>query len=340
MSATSILLGLSLLMLIASLFVLAMIEASLLHVRRSAVAANAELADHQAARLLSLLDDLPTVMNTVLLAVLLCQVTAASIAGVLAQRWLGGAGVTIATVGVTVFLFIYGEAIPKTIAIADPVRYALIFSGASAALRTLLSPVVWVLVEVAKVQSPGMDQVDTVSAVSEGELLHLTDEAAAAGRIEDSDAELIQKSFTLGDLSVTDVMTPINQVVSVAGSTPIHAALKTAIEAGHRRIPVHTGDPNRLIGFVRLRDLAEACTTKVDRSVTRQICSAIVTQPSALAIDLLRDMQRSSRLLAIVTASNGDAVGIVTVEDIVEEVLGEIDEPDPSEQMLGGRDHR
>ena len=333
MSTVTVALSLLLLLLIASLFVLAMIEASLLHVRRSAVVGNTVSGDPQAARLLGLLDDLPTVMNTVLLAVLLCQVTATSIAGVLAQRWFGGAGITIATVVVTVFLFIYGEAIPKTMAIADPLRYALVFSRASAALRSLLSPAVWVLVEVAKRQSPGMDRVDTVSAVSERELLHLTDEAAAAGRIEDSDAELVQKSFTFGDLCVSDVMTPIDQVVSVAGSTPIRAALQTAIEAGHRRIPIHTGDSRRLIGFVRLRDLAEACTTDVDPPAPVGIRSAVVTQPSDLAIDLLRDMQRSRRHLAIVTAANGDAVGIVTVEDIVEEVLGEIDEPDPTDNV-------
>ena len=129
-------------MLVACLFVLAMVEASLLHVRRSAVAADAANGDRGSQRLLGLLDELPTVMNTVLLAVLLVQVSSTAIAGALAQRWFGGTGITIATIAVTVVLFIYGEAIPKTIAIADPARYARRFSRLVHVLGVVLGPVV------------------------------------------------------------------------------------------------------------------------------------------------------------------------------------------------------
>ena len=101
----------TLIALVVVLFVLAMVEASLLHARRSAVAVRAAEGDRPSQRLLELLDDLPRVMNTVLLAVLLAQVTSAAIAGVLAQRWLGETGVTVGTLGLTVILFIYGEAL-------------------------------------------------------------------------------------------------------------------------------------------------------------------------------------------------------------------------------------
>ncbi len=179
MSISTVALALALLALIVGLFVLAMIEASLLHVRRSAIASDASSGDSEASRLLDLLDDLPSVMNAVLLAVLLSQVTATSLAGTLAQRWFGGIGVTLATIAVTVLLFIYGEAIPKTIAIADPAHYARKFSRASRMLQRSLAPVVGLLVKAAKLLSPGTNRIDTVSGVSESELRHLTDEAAA-----------------------------------------------------------------------------------------------------------------------------------------------------------------
>ena len=110
----SVVLGLVLAVLVAGLFALAMIESSLLRVRRSAVAAHAQPGDRQGTQLLRLLDDPPSVMNAVLLAVLTLQVTAASIAGILAPRWFGGVGVTIATVVITFVLFVCGETQPTT----------------------------------------------------------------------------------------------------------------------------------------------------------------------------------------------------------------------------------
>ena len=317
--------------LIAFLFVLAMVEASLLHVRRSAVAAAAADGDRGSQRLLRLLDELPEVMNTVLLAVLLVQVSSTAIAGVLAQRWFGGTGITIATVAVTVVLFIYGEAIPKTIAITHPARHARRFGGLVRILRALLGPVVSVLVRIAKWQYRGDATAADLSAVTEGELLHLTGEAAAAGRIDPSDAELIEKSFTLGDLRVDEILIPMDDVVSVATSTPVASALRTAIDAGHRRIVVHDGTPDRIVGFVRLRDLADSRSIG-DGAVTRSsVRDALFVDRAALVIDVLREMQRTRCHLAIVTGADTVPVGMVTIEDIIEELLGEIDEPGAQE---------
>ena len=330
MSGADIALLATLVALVATLFALAMIEASLLHVRRSAVAADADEGDPASTRLLLLLDDLPRVMNTVLLAVLLGQVTAASIAGVLARRWFGGSGITIATVVVTLILFIYGEAIPKTIAIADPVRHARRFSRPVGGLRTVLGPVVSVLVRIASWQSPGAGSSAAVSAVSEGELLHLTGEAAAAGRIDESDAELIEKSFAFGDLEVGEILIPIDAVVSVSTTTPVEVALRAAIDAGHRRLVVHQpGTTDHIAGFVRLRDLAAAASDNDGAVAGSRVRPALTVDPAARVIDVLREMQRTRRHLAVVAADNGVALGMVTVEDIVEVLLGEIDEPDP-----------
>ncbi len=316
----------TLVLLVAVLFMLAMIEASLLHVRRSAVAASAKDGDESSLRLLVLLDDLPTVMNTVLLAVLLVQVTSTAIAGVLAQRWLGETGITAAALGVTVILFIYGEAIPKTIAINDPIRQAHRFTRFVRLLTVTLGPVVAVLVHIAKWQSPGLDSAASVSAVSEDELLHLTGEAAAAGRIDLSDALLIEKSFNIGDLQVCEIAIPVDEVVSVVASAPVEAALRTAISAGHRRLVVYDDSPDRVAGFVRLRDLAHAASAHDGAVVASQVRPALFVDDSTLVIEVLHQMQRARCHLAVVTAADGSMVGIVTVEDIVEELLGDIDD--------------
>ena len=314
--------------LVVVLFVLALMEASLLHLRRSAVVADAASGDRSARRLLELLDDLPRVMNAILLAVLLSQVTATAIAGLLAARLSEGGGVTIATVAVTVVLFIYGEAIPKTVAIRRPRHSARRLAPLTRAVRWVLGPVVAVLVWIAEVQSPRSRDLDEHGGVSEDELLHLTGEAAAAGHIEPSDAELIERSFDLGDLRAGEILVPLERVVGTPTTTPVSEALSILIAAGHRRLVVSERSPERVVGFVRIRDLADAATSQPELPVGELVQEALAVGADDLIIEVLRAMQAAGRHLAVVRAASSDVVGILTVEDIVEELVGSIDEPD------------
>lgn len=313
----------ALIALVVALFVLAMIEASLLHVRRSEVVVQAQSGDHKARRLLALVDDLPRVMNAVLLAVLLCQVSATAIAGVLARDWLGGTGITIATVAVTVVLFVYGEAIPKTLAIQHPFVLARRLSAPIRWLNLLLRPVVFLLVAIANAQSPGL-KTDTVTALSEQELRHLTGESAMAGRIEETDAELIERSFVLGDLSVGDIMVPRADIAAVADDTPVEEALRRAIAAGHRRLPVFRGGIEHIVGFTRLRDLADAATDDSTVNIASLVQPSLSVSASMRVTDLLRSMQASGKHLTVVVDEFGRTQGIATIEDAVEDLVGTI----------------
>ncbi len=312
--------------LVVALFLLALAEASLLHVRRSEVAVAVNGGDGPARRLLALVDDLPRVMNAVLLAVLLCQVLATAIAGLLATRWFGSAGVTIATVAVTIVLFVYGEAIPKTLAIRHPYRVGRRLTRPIRSLTVALRPAVAVLVAIADVQLPGRTA-DLTHAVSEAELRQLTDEAASAGHIGEADADLIERSFTFGDLVARDVMVPWGHVVSVAEDVSDEAALRDAIAAGHRRLPVtRAGDPTRVVGFVRLRDLAEASTLERPIDVEDIVQGVITVDAAAPVADVVGRMQRSDVFLAVVV-ERARTVGIMTIEDAVRVLVGPISEP-------------
>ncbi|MEZ5371946.1 MAG: CNNM domain-containing protein [Microthrixaceae bacterium] len=150
---------------------------------------------------------------------------------------------------VTVVLFIYGEAIPKTVAIRRPRHLFQAVGSADRAVRWVLGPVVAVLVWIAEVQSPLSRDLDEHGGVSEDELLHLTGEAAAA-YIEPSDAELIERSFDLGDLRAGEILVPLEQVVGTPTTTPVSEALSILIAAGHRRLVVSERSPERVVGFV------------------------------------------------------------------------------------------
>jgi putative hemolysin len=326
MEAYELILVSVLIALVVVLFGLALAETSLLQVRRSAVEVRADAGDRRATGLLALLDDLPRVLNAVLLTVLLAQVTAATMAGELARDRFGGSGATIATVTVTVLLFVYGEAIPKTIAVRNPLAVAHRVVGPIHWLAVLLRPIVSFLVWFADLQSRGSGS-EAVTSVSEAELRMLAGDAASEGQIDETDAELIERSFEFGDRTTGEILVPRAAVVAVAADSPVEDALRTAIAAGHRRLPVFEGDLDHIVGFVRLRDLAARVTTDPAGTVRELTDELLFVSGDSRVAGLLRQMQQSGRHLAVVVDGHGGTAGIVTIEDVVEELVGTIEDP-------------
>ena len=138
---------------------LSIAEVSILRTRRAEILLDARQGRSRAKHLLRLLDELPIVLNCVLLVVLLLQVTAATVAGALAGRWFGGVGVTIATVMITIVLFVYGEAVPKTMAVRSPQAMALRMTPLLRILVPLVRPPVAVLVRLADPPDAGRRRV-------------------------------------------------------------------------------------------------------------------------------------------------------------------------------------
>jgi len=302
---------------------LAAAEASLLRVPRVRVQVLADQGDSGASRVFRLVDDLPPVMNTVLLTVLLVQIGAATIAGVLAERNFGGVGITIVSILLTVILFVYAEAIPKTYAVRHPLAVARWVARPVSWLATALRPVVVVLVWFADLQAPGRGIASRVG-VSEDELRHLAAEAASSGEIEPTDVELMERVFELGDALVDEILVPRLEIVAVDAETPVAVALDVAIATGHRRLPIYKGDLDNITGVVRLKQLAAAVANEGDIAVGSIGKAPLVVPESKRVIDLIREMQRAGLHIAVVVDEHGGTAGIVTIEDVVAEVLGDV----------------
>jgi len=336
--STDLLMIASLLALIAAAGVLGAAEAALLRVSPVRVAVRADGGGRGAARVLPLLDDLPRVMNTILLAVLLAQIAAATLAGTLAARHFGNLGITISSIVLTLLLFVYAESIPKTFAVHHPVRVAELTAPMVRILATLFRPVVSVLVWFADLQAPGSG-VASPTAVTEQELVRLAADAAKAGRIDDTDLDLIQRAFALGDLTVDEILVPRTEVVGIPAQATVAQALEIATKAGHRRLPVFDGDLDTLIGMVRLRDLASAALEDPDRPARLAARPELIVPEGRRVVDLLDDMQRTGLHFAVVVDEHGGTEGIVTIEDVVEELVGGIAEPEtapgPSIHQIG-----
>jgi len=322
---------LSMLVSLAALVVAAAIigasEAALLRVSRVRIEVRALDGVRSATRLLPLLDELPMVMNTILLVVLLVQIAAATLAGTLASRHFGSLGITIASIVLTVVLFVYAESIPKTYAVHHPVRVAEATAPLIRVMSTVLRPVVALLVWFADLQAPGSG-IATSMTVTEQELVYLAKDAAAAGRIDPSDLDLIQRAFVLGDLQVDEILVPRTEVVGIPATATTAEALDIATRSGHRRLPVFEGDLDTVIGMVRLRDLATAALEDPAAPATAVARPELLVPESRRVVDLLADMQSSGLHFAVVVDEHGGTEGIVTIEDVVAELVGDIADPE------------
>jgi CBS domain containing-hemolysin-like protein len=327
MNATDVWLLVSLAALICIAGVLGASEAALLRVRRVKLEIESDAGDSRARTMLVLLDELPRVLNTVLLVVLLVQIAAATLSGLLAARLFGSLGVTIASFALTFVLFVYSEAIPKTYAVKHPETVARHTAPLLQFLSWFLKPVVAVLVWFADLQAPGTG-IAAPSAPTEEELLRLTAEAAEKGTIESSDHELIDRAFELGDLRVDDIYVPRLDVVAVPNSETVRNALEIAITTGHRRIPTYEGDIDNIVGVVRLIDLARTNMYLPDRPVSSLAMEPLVIPESRKVVGLLGDMRDEAAHFAVVVDEFGGTAGIVTIEDIVGRLVGSVSAPE------------
>lgn len=338
MASTDILLiTLLVVSLLAAVF-FAMAEASLLRISRFRAQGMAADGDRRARRLVHLLERLPQVLNMILLLALLSQIGAATVTGLLAQNWFGNVGVSIASGVLTLVLFIYGEAIPKTYAIRHAEKAALLVSAPISLLDRVLRPLVSTLVWLADIQLPGKG-ITTSPTVTEHELRLLAGEAEMEGEITQHDRELIERAFRFGDRRVDDIMVPRPDIVAVTADSPIEQVVDVALGAGHRRLPVYAESLENIVGTLRLRDLIEAQRRGVS-DVTEIMTPPLVVPESKRVTSLLAEMQEQNDHLAVVVDEYGVTVGLVTIEDVAEQLLGTMTEDQAPNVLEQVSDHR
>jgi len=321
---------LPLLLLLVGMFgfsvVISAAETAFLRMPAVRVQALAAAGSRRAVRLAALTHRLSEVLNAILLAALLAQIGAATVAGLLADRWFGPLGVTIASAILTFILFIYAEAIPKTFAVRHPDKVAIALAFPLAAIELLLRPLVKVLVSVADLQMPGKTVVASPT-VTEDELRMLASRAAVEGQITSTDLELIERAFRFGDRHVDGIMVPRPDIIAVEEDTSVREALDVALEAGHRRLPVFKETMESITGLVLVRDMMRIPEARRDQVTVGVLMDPpLVVPESKRILDLLTDMQSSGTHFAVVVDEYGGTAGMVTIEDIAEEMLGSISE--------------
>ncbi|MBT2489727.1 HlyC/CorC family transporter [Streptomyces sp. ISL-96] len=251
-----------------------------------------------------------------------------------------GAVSTVATfLGVavsTVVLMVVGELVPKNWAISNPLAVAKVVAGPQRAFTAAFGPLIRHLNNTANrmVRRFGLEPAEELaSARTPQELVALAQHSAREGAIEEDSAELFVRTLHLSSLTAENVMTPRVDVQALEARATAADAANLTLATGLSRFPVYRGTLDEVIGTVHIRDVLALDETKRDRTPITELTTAPLLVPDSLPVDRMLQQLRRSRTMAVVIDEYGGTAGVATVEDVVEEVVGEVrDEHDPDER--------
>jgi putative hemolysin len=249
----------------------------------------------------------------------------------------GTLALLIVTAVISLATILFGELLPKTLALSNPERFALFFAGPVEFMGTVFRPLVWVLTRANDflVRLVGVRPSDH-DTISSEELRILVERGGAQGTIEAEEEQMIGAVLELGESRVHEVMVPRIDIVSVPADIELDDLIDTIVQAGHSRIPVYDESIDNVIGILYAKDLLPYLKGVDHPPAIRTLLRTPLFVPESLSVDdLLHEFQRRKVHIAIVLDEYSGTAGLVTIEDLIEEIVGEIqDEYDVEEPML------
>ncbi len=304
----------------------ALAETAFVRMNRVRALALAEDGRKGAERLAWMLERPEQTLNALLLLVLISQLTSATLLGVLLEGQAGALGVVIGIVLQIVVFFVIGEVAPKTYAVQHTDRAALLATPFLYGI-TVFPPMRVLsksLIGLANVILPGRGLKEG-PFVTEEDLRAMADVAADEQVIEREERRLIHSIFEFGDTVVREVMLPRPDMVAIEAGATVEAAVERAIEGGYSRIPAYEETTDNIVGLVYLKDLVRRARAGAGEEPVRDSLREAVFVPEQKRVaELLREMQTKQFHMAIVVDEHGGTAGLVTLEDLLEEIVGEI----------------
>ena len=289
-----------------------------------------------AVRVLAILDQYGKMLSAILIGNNIVNLSASSVATTLAIRVWGSQAVGIMTGALTFTILLFGEIIPKTWAMQRAETITLIYSGLIRMLMTVLTPLIFIVDKLSNwilrflhISSEGNN-----FSITEKELKTYVDVSHEGGVIETEERELIYNVFDFGDTVAKDIMIPRIQMTTIAIDATYQELLSTFQDSMFTRIPVYEGDPDHIIGVVNIKDFI-LVKDKEKFHLKKLLREAYYTYEYKSVSDLLMEIREKSLSIAFVLSEYGATVGMITMEDMIEELVGEIrDEYDADEEEL------
>ena len=300
----------------------------------------AENGDKRAAKVLKVTSDSGKMLSAILIGNNIVNIGASSIATILAIDIFGDIGSGIATGALTIIVLIFGEVSPKTMATIKADSFSLNIAGIIDILMTVLTPVIFIINKLASgvLFLLRVNPNDADSAMTEDEIRTIVDESQESGAIEDEEREMIHNVFDFGDSLAKEVMIPRIDMTFVQADATFEELIDIYRENKYTRLPVYEESTDHVIGIINMKDVI-LLENLEEFSIRNIIREPFFTYEHKNTADLFMEMRKASIPLAIVLDEYGVTAGMVTLEDLLEEIVGEIrdeydsDEEDAIEQL-------
>lgn len=273
----------------------------------------------KAKLVLELVDDYDNILSTILIGNNIVNIASASIATVIFVEHFGDTGVTISTIVMTVLVLIFGEISPKSLAKESPESFAMFSAPILKFFTIILLPLNFLFSLWKKLLSK-IIKVGESRGITEEELITMVEEATQEGEIEQHEGELIRNAIEFNDLDVSDVLTPRTELTAVSEHESIERIHLYFAESEYSRLPVYRDSIDNIVGVIHLKDFFRRTSDDL-YNIIKPVVHTIETEKISRLLPLLQEKKCH---LAVVADEYGGTMGIVTLEDIVEEIVGEI----------------
>ncbi len=288
----------------------------------------AQKGKRRAELALKLYNKYDKLISTILIGNNIVNITAATIATVLFSYSLGeNIGATVSTVVTTIIVLIFGEITPKSLAKENPEAIALFSSPLIYVMYIILWPLNYLFTGI-KIIVSKLFKSKKYDSAAEEEIITLVEEAEEDGSLEKHEGELIKSAVSFNDLEVIEIITPRVDIIGINVNDKVQNLKKIFNESGYSRIPVFKNSIDNIIGMVSLKDFYKRADEQ-NLTISKLMQNVVYTTSTTKIYDLLKELQKGKNQMAIVVDEYGGTRGLVTIEDILEELVGEIwDETD------------
>ena len=289
----------------------------------------AEKGNKTAELTLKLADNYDTLISTILIGNNIVNILASSLATLVFVGWIVGGGfgdeslaTTLSTIVMTVIILTFAEIAPKTLAKQFPEKFAIFSAPIINVIYYLLYPISFIFRGLQKLLAI-IFKADEDKGMTEEELISIIEEVEDEGGLDEDESTLIKSAIEFNDVEVGDIFTPRIDIVAVSSDITKEGLAEVFAESGYSRIPVYEGDLDNIIGIVYYKDFfTEAYNTEMP--ISEIMKPVMYVTKSQKISDLMKELQEKQLHLAVVSDEYGSTAGIVTLEDMIEEIVGEI----------------
>ena len=298
-------------------------ETAYTSLNRIRMRSRAEGGDRRAALALRLSEDYDRFLSTILIGNNIVNISASTIGTVLFTKHVGTAyGPLVSTIVLTVVILIFGEISPKSLAKEHAESFAMFSAPFLRVFLLVLRPVNFLFAQWKRLLSRVFRHSDD-EGITEEELITMVDQAETEGGLDQDESELIRSAIEFSDLEVEEILTPRVDIVAVEDTATMDEIAKVFAESGYSRLPVYQEDIDNIVGVIHEKDF-HAARYHGQNDVSAIVSNVLYTTATTKISDLLRILQKAKAHMVIVVDEYGGTEGLCTLEDIVEELVGEI----------------